>query len=240
MALDGVEDSLRYLSELQPVYQGYGIAAVGWASLLVPFHFGSLLVSSTYRKDLNSAQRVEWISRCVSSVHALVIFAAFSLALFPASATGEYERIWLCRAGLVLANGYFIYDFVLVLLCIRTITAGPSTLVHHVVCAYVVRTALSRGYDMPMIWAGGFFLTEVSTPLVNWRWFLYFKHKHETVYKVCGILMTLVFFLGRIVYMPVFLVILDKNGMVGSLSKLVTLTLNRLPYRFIFTLRMTS
>mmetsp|Transcript_36770 Transcript_36770/g.147088 ORF Transcript_36770/g.147088 Transcript_36770/m.147088 type:complete len:94 (+) Transcript_36770:656-937(+) len=93
---------------------------------------------------------------------------------------------------------------------------------------------------MPMIWAGGFFLTEVSTPLVNWRWFLYFKHKHETVYKVCGILMTLVFFLGRIVYMPVFLVILDKNGMVGSLSKLVTLTLNRLPYRFIFTLRMTS
>ncbi|KAJ8902220.1 hypothetical protein NDN08_006628 [Rhodosorus marinus] len=221
MALGRVGDALRYLSELRPSYQAYGIAAVGWASLLVPFHFGSLLASSTYGKHLNSAQRVEWLSRCVSTAHAVVVFAAMFLAIFPetsAYAGGEYERLWLCRGGLVLAMGYFLYDVILVLLHIRSITAGPSTLFHHLVCTIVTSTALNMGYAMPMIWAGGSFLTEISTPLVNWRWFLYFKHKHEPVYKVCGILMTIVFFLGRIVFMPVFLsYIYAQKGLVDGI-----------------------
>eukprot|EP00189_Rhodosorus_marinus_P012475 CAMPEP_0184739238 /NCGR_PEP_ID=MMETSP0315-20130426/2062_1 /TAXON_ID=101924 /ORGANISM="Rhodosorus marinus, Strain UTEX LB 2760" /LENGTH=268 /DNA_ID=CAMNT_0027207817 /DNA_START=83 /DNA_END=889 /DNA_ORIENTATION=- len=221
MAWGGVENALRYLSEQLPTYQAYWVAAGGWAFLLVPFHFGSLLVSSTYGKHLNSAQRVEWLSRCVSTVHAVVVFTTMFLAIFPETSAytgGEYERFWLCRAGHLLAMGYFLYDFILVVLNVRTITAGPSTLFHHVVGAFVVRTALNMGHAMPLIWSGGTFLTEISTPLVNWRWFLYFKHRNEPLYKVCGISMTVVFFLGRIVFMPVFLFyIYAQKGLVDSL-----------------------
>jgi hypothetical protein len=63
-----------------------------------------------------------------------------------------------------------------------------------------------------MLWASSLFLTEASTPLVNLRWFLSESNlKESRLYIIVGLLMTLVFFVARILFMPYTLYLLLSN-----------------------------
>eukprot|EP00188_Purpureofilum_apyrenoidigerum_P005044 Plantae.Rhodophyta-Purpureofilum_apyrenoidigerum.ctg6208.p1 GENE.Plantae.Rhodophyta-Purpureofilum_apyrenoidigerum.ctg6208~~Plantae.Rhodophyta-Purpureofilum_apyrenoidigerum.ctg6208.p1 ORF type:complete len:281 (-),score=47.19 Plantae.Rhodophyta-Purpureofilum_apyrenoidigerum.ctg6208:864-1706(-) len=220
MVMDRAVELAKTYSEL-PDLQAYLIAAVGWALMLIPSHLISNACSTTYKKGFVGKMSVEWLSRCVSNIHAVVVSVIIAVSIFGETSAykgGNFEYEWLCRTGLRFAVGYFMYDACLVIYSIKTITAGPTTFCHHVLVGSIVHYTLVKRTPLVVIWAAGAYLTELSTPFVNARWFLSLRHKDEMIYKVSGILMTFSFFLARIVYMPAFLVFLfTSDGLIESI-----------------------
>eukprot|EP00190_Bangiopsis_sp_CCMP1999_P007600 CAMPEP_0198726342 /NCGR_PEP_ID=MMETSP1475-20131203/3419_1 /TAXON_ID= ORGANISM="Unidentified sp., Strain CCMP1999" /NCGR_SAMPLE_ID=MMETSP1475 /ASSEMBLY_ACC=CAM_ASM_001111 /LENGTH=276 /DNA_ID=CAMNT_0044488249 /DNA_START=85 /DNA_END=915 /DNA_ORIENTATION=- len=220
MVADGAVELAKTYSEL-PDLQAYVIAAFFWSLMLIPSHFVSNVFSTTYKKGMVGKASVEWLSRCVSNIHAIAVSTAISIAIFGETSAykgGEFEYEWLCRSALRFAVGYFLYDACLVIYSIKTITAGPTTFCHHVLVGSIIHYTLVMRTPLVIIWAAGAYLTEFSTPFVNARWFLSLRHKDEMIYKVSGLLMTITFFLARIVYMPIFMVFLFmSDGLIESI-----------------------
>ena len=97
--------------------------------------------------------------------------------------------------------GYMFYDVTLLLGLMNKFPAGIlEMLLHHLFSVYGAIVGIVCGRFLGVLCASTI-LTEFSTPFVNIRWLLYFHKKTDTIaYMINGWIMTISFFLCRIVY----------------------------------------
>jgi hypothetical protein len=186
---------------------------------IVPFVLS--YVSSTYRDILrqNQAnhapgasiakkrQSVEWDSRGVSNIHAIITFACASYAIFFEGITTDYNIFKVSQTlvpTLSFSLGYFLYDFFLVL---KYFSEDKGMILHHIIA--IVCFSASCFYRAGYLFCLFYLFTEISTPFVNQR--VYFSEanmRESNLYLANGFMMWLTFLLFRIpmvFVIPVFL-----------------------------------
>ncbi|XP_077186049.1 TLC domain-containing protein 4-B-like [Paroedura picta] len=153
---------------------------------------------------LPSTKRSEWDSRCVSTVHAVVV-GLFCLYILQYDDAVNANPIWgeprLVKLNVAITSGYLLYDLLLLLRYWRTL--GDALFVcHHLVALYAYGYVLSRGV-LPYF-ANFRLLSELSTPFVNLRWFLDTVGwpRSSRLALANGLAMTVVFFVVRIAVVP--------------------------------------
>lgn len=173
----------------------------------VLFHFVSYWFSakvSTGYNSLSIDKKIEWNSRVVSTCHSLLV-GIFGLYLFLFDEPTIADPLWgdpmLVKLNIATASGYLISDLLIILLNWKVI-GDKFFVIHH--C-----TALAAYYfvlkDGMLAYIANFrLLAELSSPFVNQRWFFealkYPKFSKANV--INGVLMTVVFFVVRILAIP--------------------------------------
>ncbi|XP_054859128.1 TLC domain-containing protein 4-B-like [Eublepharis macularius] len=153
---------------------------------------------------LPSVKRNEWNSRCVSTLHAMVV-GLFCLYILWYDDAVNANPIWgdpgLVKLNVAITCGYLLYDLLLLIRYWKTL--GDSLFVcHHLAALYAYGYVLSRGV-LPYF-ANFRLLSELSTPFVNLRWFLDAAGWPRSSWLVLanGLAMTVVFFAVRIAVIP--------------------------------------
>uniref|UniRef100_A0A8C3T3T6 TLC domain-containing protein n=1 Tax=Chelydra serpentina TaxID=8475 RepID=A0A8C3T3T6_CHESE len=143
--------------------------------------------------NLDQKRKIEWNSRTVSTFHALVVgtFCVYILLYDEALYQTDFLRISI-----------FLYLF-LITYYWKAI-GDQFFVIHHLAALYAYYFVLGEGM---LAYFGNFrLLAEFSTPFVNQRWFFevlgYPKSSKANI--INGVLMTIVFFMVRIVVMPVY------------------------------------
>lgn len=166
--------------------------------------FNYFLFTSTYKK-LSNAGKKEWNERFLSTLHAivsttLVIYCYSSTWPKPWSNLFDYhEKLYVIT--LSISAGYMFSDFFL------TIYVGDEqsglflALLHHIIgfIAFAESSIASEAQVIVLFYVA----TEASTPFVNFRWNLHEAGlKDHPIYLVNGLIMMFVFFLFRILPLP--------------------------------------
>ncbi|GJD12899.1 hypothetical protein Gasu2_69640 [Galdieria sulphuraria] len=191
------------------------LAFNGWILLFFVCFGLSWVVFAPFRR-LDLIHRSDWASRVVSSINATVGCLLFAKLVFGEEQlyrTGVFSNSAASCGLWKLILGYFFYDSLLIVLVFEVHEAiNIQTIIHHIVVTSAVIYCLSSRDPLAMLWASALFLTEASTPFVNLRWFLSESNlKHTRIYVVAGLLMTLAFFVARILFMPYTLYLLLSN-----------------------------
>ncbi|XP_075758467.1 TLC domain-containing protein 4-like [Pelodiscus sinensis] len=186
---------------------GYCIVAGSFVSF--QFFFSAVspqlsLALSPHYGRLPSGKKQEWNSRCVSTLHALIV-GLFCLYILYFDEAINANPIWgdpyLVKLNVAITCGYLLYDLLLLLRYWKML--GDSLFVcHHLVALYAYGYVLSRGV-LPYF-ANFRLLSELSTPFVNLRWFFDTVGQPRSSWFVLanGLAMTAVFFLVRIAVIP--------------------------------------
>uniref|UniRef100_U3EQA6 Transmembrane protein 56-B n=1 Tax=Micrurus fulvius TaxID=8637 RepID=U3EQA6_MICFL len=186
---------------------GYCIVAGSFVAF--QFSFSALspqlfLSWSPSYSSLPSVKQNEWNSRCVSTLHAVIV-GLFCLYILWYDAAVNVNPIWgdpwLVKLNVAVTCGYLLYDLLLLVRYWKTL--GDSLFVcHHLVVLYAYGYVLSRGV-LPYF-ANFRLLSELSTPFVNLRWFLDAAGWPRTSRLVLanGLVMMVVFFMVRIAVIP--------------------------------------
>ncbi|KYO37944.1 TLC domain-containing protein 4 [Alligator mississippiensis] len=155
---------------------------------------------------LPPARRIEWDSRCVSTLHALLV-GSFCLYILWYDAAVNADPIWgdprLVKLNVAIISGYLLYD--LLLLGRYWKTMGDALFVcHHVAALYAYGYVLNRGV-LPYF-ANFRLLSELSTPFVNLRWFLEAAGwpRGSGPVRANGVAMAVAFFSVRIAVIPTY------------------------------------
>ncbi|KAJ6657670.1 hypothetical protein lerEdw1_002171 [Lerista edwardsae] len=163
----------------------------------------SVSLSPSY-STLSSVKKSEWNSRCVSTLHAVIV-GLFCLYILWFDDAVNANPIWgeprLVKLNVAITSGYLLYDLLLLVRYWRTM--GDSLFVcHHLAALYAYGYVLSRGV-LPYF-ANVRLLSELSTPFVNLRWFLDAAGWPRSSWLVLanGLAMTVVFFVVRIAVVP--------------------------------------
>ena len=160
-------------------------------------------MSSRYR-SLSIAEQAEWSSRLVSNVHAAA--AVWVICLSFTSERGYYAIHPIFahppRAVLVLCitTGFFLFDFLLVVRHLHHPgMGGISILVHH--AFYISGIAVVLHFQGCMLFALITLLGELSTPLLNVRWFLktHGYGSSSMPYLINGTVLVFMFVLVRLI-----------------------------------------
>ncbi|KAM9689350.1 TLC domain-containing protein 4-like isoform 1-T2 [Trichechus inunguis] len=155
---------------------------------------------------LNFEKKIEWNSRVVSTCHSLVV-GVFSLYIFFFDEAAIADPLWgdpsLGSVNIAITSGYLISDLLLLVLYWRAI-GDKLFVIHHCTALYAYHFVLKDGV---LVYIGNFrLIAELSSPFVNQRWFFetlkYPKFSKANV--INGVLMTVVFFIVRIVVIPPF------------------------------------
>ncbi|XP_041033331.1 TLC domain-containing protein 4-B-like [Carcharodon carcharias] len=128
----------------------------------------STLLSWGY-KNLSQEQKTEWDSRCVSTIHALVV-GGLALYILWFDDPVNRDHVWgdptLVKVNIAIASGYLMNDLVLLLRHWKTL--GDWFFVsHHLAALYAYQYVLARGL-LPYF-ANFRLIAELSTPFVNQR-----------------------------------------------------------------------
>ncbi|CAL5218506.1 g193 [Coccomyxa viridis] len=187
-------DSAAGLSQIQTVYAAFAIC---WVIFLI-FDWTGIDLP---RKKLSRKDTVDWHSRVISSVHAIILCVG---------ALGSYMELQgVTREALVkgyavwpdvfarIFLGYLLYDTSNMLVYFKYL-GDPSAIVHHALfmmaAAYVLDQSVMA---FPFIWLA---LGEISTPSVNLRWHLaVLGEKESNLYLINGLLLTFLFFSARVI-----------------------------------------
>ncbi|XP_051041547.1 TLC domain-containing protein 4 [Phodopus roborovskii] len=184
-----------------------GTVCSSFAIFQTLFHFVSYWFSAKVSPGYNSLsieKKIEWNSRVVSTCHSLLV-GTFGLYLFLFDESTIVDPLWgdstHVKLNIATASGYLISDLLIILLNWKVI-GDKFFVIHH--C-----TALAAYYlvlrDGVLVYIANFrLLAELSSPFVNQRWFFetlkYPKFSKANV--INGILMTVVFFIVRIIAIP--------------------------------------
>ncbi|XP_048844369.1 TLC domain-containing protein 4-B-like [Brienomyrus brachyistius] len=155
---------------------------------------------------LNRKQKIEWNSRTVSTLHAVVMGLFCLYILFFDDAINK-DPIWgdpaLVKISVGITTGYLISDLLLIR-CYWTAIGEKSYVVHHLASLYACYYVLGQG--MLPYFANFRLIAEISTPCVNQRWFFevlgYPKSSKANIAN--GVLMAVTFFLVRIAIIPIY------------------------------------
>ncbi|KAJ8251766.1 hypothetical protein GJAV_G00225210 [Gymnothorax javanicus] len=183
------------------------VVSGSFAGFQLLFSVASPLLSSALTPGyarLPPAKHTEWNSRCVSTIHALIVGLFCLYILWFDDAVNE-DPVWgdpsLVKLNVAITCGYLIYD--LVLLARYWDTMGDSFFVcHHLAALYAYGYVLTRGV-LPYF-ANFRLISELSTPFVNQRWFFEALSypRSDRLVVANGVAMAVVFFLVRIAVMP--------------------------------------
>uniref|UniRef100_A0A8D0L5N2 TLC domain containing 4 n=1 Tax=Sphenodon punctatus TaxID=8508 RepID=A0A8D0L5N2_SPHPU len=173
------------------------------------FHVLSSWVSARVTSgfnNLNQKRKIEWNSRTVSTFHALVV-GVFCVYILLYDEAVNADHVWgdpsLVKLNLAITTGYLFSDLLLIIYYWKAI-GDKFFVIHHLAALYAYYFVLGEGL---LAYFGNFrLLAEFSTPFVNQRWFFEVLGypKSSTANIINGVLMTIVFFLVRIVVMPVY------------------------------------
>lgn len=110
---------------------------------------------------------------------------------------------YLVKTNIAFVMGYAISDMLIILFNYKVI-GDAFTIVHHCISLYGYSNALA--FSVMPYFANYRLIVELSTPLVNMRWFLYAcgYQKDSLHFFINGIAMTLVFFTVRVASIPVY------------------------------------
>ncbi|XP_006005760.1 TLC domain-containing protein 4-B isoform X1 [Latimeria chalumnae] len=186
-----------------------GIALASFTIFQVAFHFLSSWCSERLApgfNTLNKKQKIEWNSRTVSTLHALVV-GAFCLYILWFDDAVNADPVWgdatLVKINVAITTGYLISDLLLIIYYWNAI-GDKFFVAHHLAALYAYYYVLGQGL-LPYF-ANFRLLAEFSTPCVNQRWFFdvlgYPKSSKPNI--VNGVTMTIMFFLVRIAVIPVY------------------------------------
>lgn len=171
---------------------------------LVSFRLSSKVCPGFSR--LGPAKKVEWNSRVVSTCHSVVV-GTLSLLVSFFDEAAMADPLWgdslLAKLNVAIASGYLISDL-LVIVRHWDVIGDRFFVIHHCASLYAFFLVLKNG---TLQYIANFrLLAELSSPCVNQRWFLEALQysKFSTANVVNGLLMTLVFFLVRILPIPSF------------------------------------
>ncbi|XP_067107702.1 TLC domain-containing protein 4-B [Osmerus mordax] len=173
------------------------------------FHRVSPGISSRVSKGfltLSDKQKVEWNSRTVSTLHALVV-GLFCLYILRFDDAINDDPVWgdptLVKINVGITSGYLISDLLLIFYYWKAI-GDKFFVVHHLAALYAYYYVLGQG--MLPYFANFRLLAEFSTPCVNQRWFFevlgYPKSSKPNIAN--GVAMAVVFFVVRIAVMPLY------------------------------------
>ncbi|MBN3296642.1 TLC domain-containing protein 4-B [Amia ocellicauda] len=185
------------------------ISVTSFITFQLLFHYVSAWVSSRISpgfQKLSDKQKIEWNSRTVSTLHALVVGIFCLYILFFDDAVNE-DPVWgdptLVKLNVGITTGYLISDLLLIFYYWKAI-GDKFFVIHHMAALYAYYYVLGQGL-LPYF-ANFRLLAEFSTPCVNQRWFFevlgYPKSSKPNIAN--GVMMALVFFLVRIAVMPVY------------------------------------
>ncbi|XP_012873717.1 PREDICTED: transmembrane protein 56-like [Dipodomys ordii] len=187
----------------------FSIVCTSFFTFQLLFHFVShrfsAKVSSGYN-NLSNEKKIEWNSRVVSTCHSLVV-GTFGLYLFLFDEATIADPLWgdpkHVIVNIATASGYLISDLLIILFNWKVI-GDKFFVIHHCTALYAYYIVLTQG--MLAFIANFRLLAELSSPFVNQRWFFevlkYPKFSKANVLN--GILMTIVFFIVRIIVIPPF------------------------------------
>ncbi|XP_016301475.1 transmembrane protein 56-B-like isoform X1 [Sinocyclocheilus anshuiensis] len=185
------------------------ISVVSFCTFQWLFHsvspWASSRISPGFLK-LTHKQKIEWNSRTVSTLHALLVGLFCLYILFFDEAVNQ-DPVWgdptLVKINVSITTGYLISDLLLIFYFWRAI-GDKFFVIHHLAALYAYYYVLGQG--MLPYFANFRLLAEFSTPCVNQRWFFevlgYSKASKPNMAN--GVLMAVVFFLVRIAVMPVY------------------------------------
>jgi len=154
--------------------------------------------------------RIEFVSRVVSTFHAVIISLCAILCVLEGfgklDETQRYfhdnhKKVWgnspVADATSSMFLGYLLYD-ILAVLCFKAIRE-VATIAHHAIFIFV--TTICTGHEpaflkFPFVWL---ILAELSTSFVNFRWFLAVTNRKESAsYRVNGYALLLTFLSTRV------------------------------------------
>ncbi|KAI4871254.1 hypothetical protein NFI96_019790 [Prochilodus magdalenae] len=209
------------------------IAVVSFCTFQWLFHSVSPWVSSRISPGflkLSHKQQIEWNSRTVSTLHAILV-GLFCLYILCFDEAVNQDPVWgdptLVKINVGITTGYLISDLLLIFYYWRAI-GDKFFVIHHLAALYAYYYVLlnrspyilkgftsnhfychvtfSQGQGMLPYFANFRLLAEFSTPCVNQRWFFevlgYPKTSRPNIAN--GVLMAAVFFMVRIAVMPVY------------------------------------
>ncbi|XP_056439695.1 TLC domain-containing protein 4-B-like [Gadus macrocephalus] len=173
------------------------------------FHRASPWVSTRISPGfdvLSDKQKVEWNSRTVSTLHALLVGLFCLYILFFDDLVNE-DPVWgdptLVKINVAITTGYLISDLLLIFYYWKAI-GDKFFVLHHLAALYAYYYVLGQG-TLPYF-ANFRLLAEFSTPCVNQRWFFevlgYPRASRSNMAN--GVAMAAVFFAVRIAVMPVY------------------------------------
>eukprot|EP00873_Tetraselmis_striata_P019652 jgi/Tetstr1/439916/TSEL_028323.t1 len=149
----------------------------------------------------NVAHKVEWDTRMVSTVHAMVIAAGACVVFYEAIEYTRHDMMFGYAVYPVIFSkifrAYLAYDLVLCVAYYHLLKDWAS-IVHHVIFLSICQYAIGNYYfKFPFAWLS---IAEVSTPFVNLRWQMAIcGDKSSALYKLNAGLLTLTFFVTRVV-----------------------------------------
>lgn len=166
-------------------------------------------ISSLYFKvynDLTKSQKIEWDNRGFSTFHA-ILAAAVSFYLIVFSDTfkdggpGDLminRRSVLSDAMFGISIGYFLADLGMILWLFPSL-GGKEYMLHHGLSLYAILLSLISGQGQ--IYILMVLSTEITTPLVNLRWYLDLAgQKSSTLYIYNGVAMFVGWLVARILF----------------------------------------
>ncbi|XP_021500125.1 TLC domain-containing protein 4 isoform X1 [Meriones unguiculatus] len=184
-----------------------GIVCSSFVIFQVLFHFISYWFSAKVSpgySSLSVEKKIEWNSRVVSTCHSLLV-GTFGLYLFFFDEATIADPLWgdpsLVKLNIATTSGYLISDLLIILLNWKVI-GDKFFVIHHCSALAAFFFVLKKGV---LAYIANFrLLAELSSPFVNQRWFFealkYPKFSKANV--INGILMTVVFFIVRIIAIP--------------------------------------
>ncbi|KAK9915790.1 hypothetical protein WJX75_004146 [Coccomyxa subellipsoidea] len=153
------------------------------------------------KQRIRRKDQVEWHSRVISSVHALVLclgslMCYLELQNKSREALVSGYAVWPDVFARIFL-GYLCYDTTNMLIYYKYL-GDKSAIIHHVIFACAAAYVLGHSImAFPFVWLA---LCEISTPSLNLRWHLaVIGQKDGTLYVANGVLLTILFFASRVV-----------------------------------------
>eukprot|EP00002_Diphylleia_rotans_P002461 TRINITY_DN11553_c0_g1_i1.p1 TRINITY_DN11553_c0_g1~~TRINITY_DN11553_c0_g1_i1.p1 ORF type:complete len:258 (+),score=43.75 TRINITY_DN11553_c0_g1_i1:64-837(+) len=155
--------------------------------------------NSVYAK-LDHDKQIDMCLRIVSTAHAVVVVQG---AVYALSIDKEMwdDYVWAhsptAELYMAIAAGYFLWDTIMCLIHFKS--HGVGFLLHGIGCFLAYTLAFIPEKPFLRFYGCYFLLWEISTPLLNMRFFLEtFGNRHSTMYLINGFLFAGSFFFVRI------------------------------------------
>lgn len=183
------------------------VAFGSFVAFMIIYRYASPKISSLIcpkYQYLTEQQQINWNTRIMSSIHSVIMgYICIYTMLYDPDV--RKDPIWrhtlqVRIAGAILI-GYSVADTIVMAIHYKKI-GEPFYFLHHASAAYAFFYVSMFGV-LPYF-SNYRLLSEISTPLVNQRWFfstLGYK-KDNKYFIINGVVMTLVFFLTRLACMP--------------------------------------
>lgn len=165
----------------------------------------SNVISKVY-PTLKLNHKIEWNNRFTSTILSLVVSSISLYVLVVDHAIALSPLIYnslLVKTNIAIVMGYTLSDMTIILFNYKII-GDVFTLLHHSFSLIGYGYALT--YSVMPYFANFRLICELSTPLVNMRWFLYASGLNKTsfYFLLNGLVMTAMFFTVRIAIIPIY------------------------------------